>query len=196
MIRRNSEFTVEPALHENIKLRMGLAGGPKTGKTRGALELATYLAKRDGSEPSKTIVVIDAENRSSLRLTKTSKQREGEFDFQVIHLTPPYSPERYIAAIHAAIEAGAEYVIVDGISQEWNGTGGSLERVDKVAASSKSGNSYTAWGEVTPAHNRFIDAIIHCPVHIICTMRGKVQRVIEAGAVDRAFEIDHITCHG
>lgn len=50
---------------------------------------------------------------------------------------------------------------------------GCLEIVDQITQSSRSQNSYIAWGKVTPRHKKFIDAIIQSPCHIITTTRRK-----------------------
>ena len=36
-------------------------------------------------------------------------------------------------------------------------------------------NHFSAWGQVTPKHNAFIDAIIASKLHIICTIRSKTE---------------------
>ncbi len=46
----------------------------------------------------------------------------------------------------------------------------------------RSGNSYTAWREVTPMHNRLVDKILQCPMHVVLTLRTKTEYVIEEGS--------------
>lgn len=43
----------------------------------------------------------------------------------------------------------------------------------------RTGNSYTAWRDVTPQHNRLVDCILQCNMHIAATLRTKVEYVIE-----------------
>jgi len=45
----------------------------------------------------------------------------------------------------------------------------------KIVDSSRSGNSYTAWRQVTPLHNKLVEAMITSPAHIIATMRSKMD---------------------
>src|SRR5260363_251432 len=40
------------------------------------------------------------------------------------------------------------------------------------------GNSYTAWAEVTPRHNAFVEALLQSPLHILVTMRSKQDFVL------------------
>lgn len=180
MLKNNTtEFSVVVARHEGFRLRMALSGAPKTGKSDGALECATAICKRMGltrKEMRSAIVVIDAESRSSRRLARSKKRREREYLFSVIDLAAPYSPERYVRAMRAAIDAGAKVLIVDGISPEWSGPGGVLEIVDETPGRSK----YTSgWREATPRHNFFINELLHCPAHLICTMRSKMEHATE-----------------
>jgi hypothetical protein len=51
--------------------------------------------------------------------------------------------------------------------------------VDRIAARSQSKNSFTAWREVTPEHNRLVDTLTSCPMHLICTLRAKTEYVLE-----------------
>ena len=59
------------------------------------------------------------------------------------------------------------------------GKGGVLEMHDAAAAQEKGGNSYTAWRVVTPEHNRLVDTILQAPLHLIATLRSKIEYVQE-----------------
>lgn len=56
--------------------------------------------------------------------------------------------------------------------------GGCLEMVDKIAPKYK-GNTWAAWSEITPKHREFIDAILHSSIHIIVTLRSKMDTIQE-----------------
>ena len=43
----------------------------------------------------------------------------------------------------------------------------------------RSGNGYTAWRDVTPLHNKLVDKILQCPMHVAATLRTKTEYVIE-----------------
>jgi hypothetical protein len=156
----------EKATKEKAKARIALTGPPGSGKTFTALRVATALA--DGGP----IALIDTERGSA------SKYADA-FDFDVATLEKSHAPETYIKAIRAAAAAGYPVLIVDSLSHEWAGLGGALEMKDRITAESKSGNSYVAWGEVTPKHQRFIDAVLSFPGHLIATMRSKTAYVLE-----------------
>ena len=54
--------------------------------------------------------------------------------------------------------------------------------VEQITKRSNSKNSFNAWGEATPIHNRLIDAITRSSMHIIATMRSKTEYVVEMGS--------------
>lgn len=70
-----------------------------------------------------------------------------------------------------------EVCIADSLTHAWSGQGGLLEKQGNI--SKRTGNSYTAWREVTPLHNKMIDAILQTDMHFICTMRAKTEYVQE-----------------
>ncbi len=70
-----------------------------------------------------------------------------------------------------------EFLIIDSLSHAWSGEGGLLDMQASIAK--RSGNSYTAWRDVTPLHNRLVDKILQCPMHVAATLRTKTEYVIE-----------------
>jgi hypothetical protein len=147
------------------KLRIGISGPSGSGKTYSALLLASGLT----NEWAK-ICVIDTENGSA-------DVYDNLGAYNVITLVAPYSPERYIEAIKAAEKAGMEIVIVDSTSHEWDGKGGCLESNELLAQSKFKGNSWAAWSQTTPRHQRFIEALVTSSCHIITTARSKTDTI-------------------
>lgn len=155
------------AERKNAKLRLALAGPTGSGKTLGAL----LLAKGIGGK----IAVADTENSSA-------ELYEDVVEFKHANIQPPYTPEKFIDAIHAAEKAGFDTLILDSITHEWSGVGGCLEIVDKLASTTFKGNSWGAWSQVTPRHRKFIDAMLQSSINIIVTMRSKMDTVqVDAG---------------
>lgn len=150
------------AERKQAKLRLALSGPSGSGKTTGAL----LIAKGIGGK----IAVLDTERGSASLYADLC-------DFDVVELGPPYTPENYINIIHEAERAGYTTLVLDSITHEWNGQGGILEIVDVVAKSKFRGNSYAAWNEGTPRHQKFIDAMLASSMHIIATMRSKAVYV-------------------
>lgn len=157
------------ASRKQLKIKIGLSGSSGSGKTASALLLAYGMTGDWGK-----IALIDTENRSSELYVGAKFGDTVIGDFNVIHLAPPFSPERYIECIQACMEVNdIEVVILDSMSHEWDGKGGVLD-----IHSNMPGNSFTNWGKLTPRHNRFIDAIIQANKFVICTMRTKQDYVL------------------
>lgn len=150
----------QKATRKKAKLRLALTGPSGSGKTFGALMIAKGIGGR--------IACIDTEKGSASLYSHI-------VDFDVMELAPPYSPERYIAAIQEAEQAGYNTLIVDSTTHEWSGAGGVLELLDQVATAKFRGNSWSAWNEMTPRHRNFIDAMLQSNMHIIATGRSKTE---------------------
>lgn len=148
------------AVRKKAKLRLALTGPSGSGKTYGALLIAKGLGGK--------IAVIDTEHGSA-------SLYDHLCEFDVLELTPPYSPERYIAAIKAAEKAGYETLIIDSTTHEWSGSGGCLEINEQTAQAKFRGNTWSAWNDTTPRHRAFIDAMLQADMHVIATGRSKTE---------------------
>ena len=158
------------AERKRAKARIALCAPAGGGKTHSALLIAKGLGGK--------IAVIDTENGSAE--LEAGKPNIPEFD--VITMHAPFDPIKYIAAIDAAEKAGYDIVIIDSLTHAWAGTGGLLDKVDTISKASKSGNSYTAWRDVTPLHNKLVDKMLQSTCHIIATMRSKTDYVLETNS--------------
>lgn len=146
------------AARTKARLRMALIGPSGSGKTFSALALATGLGGR--------IALIDTERGSG-------ELYADLFDYDTLQLEPPFTPKKYIDAIRAAEEAGYSSVIVDSLSHAWAGEGGILDIHDNSTRGSRSGNGFQAWKDVTPQHERIVNAILGAKIHVIGTIRTK-----------------------
>lgn len=155
----------QKATKKKAKLRLAFIGPAGTGKTYSALAVARGLVGPDGK-----IAVMDTEHGSASKYA-------SEFEFDVVE-PETFSPQVYIDTIRAAEEAGYDALIIDSLSHAWMGKDGALEMVDAAAARNR-GNSFAGWRDVTPLHNRMIDAMLACRLHLIVTMRSKTEWVVE-----------------
>lgn len=153
----------QKATKKRSKLRLGLIGPPGTGKTYTALAIASGLGKK--------IAVIDSEHGSASLYADI-------FQFDALNLEE-CSPQNYIQLIGAAEQHGYDVVVIDSLSHAWMGKGGALEQVDNAAKRSQSGNTFNAWRDVTPWHNRLVEAMVASPLHVIATLRSKMEYVVE-----------------
>jgi KaiC/GvpD/RAD55 family RecA-like ATPase len=150
------------AERKKAKLRLALSGTSGSGKTYGALQIAKGIGGK--------VAVLDTERGSASLYADM-------MDFDVVELGPPYEPERFVEVMDAAAKAGYDVLVIDSITHEWKGAGGMLEIVDNIARAKFRGNSYAAWNEGDKRHRRFVDAMLHSPMHIIVTMRSKAVYV-------------------
>lgn len=147
-------------------LKIGISGTSGSGKTYSALKIA-YGITKDWNK----VAVIDTENGSAELYSHLG-------EYSVCSITPPFTPQKYIEAINNAVECGFEVLIIDSLSHAWTGEGGLLDIQDKATKASKSGNSFNAWREVTPLHNKLVDTILQAKCDVIITTRAKSEYVI------------------
>lgn len=134
-----------------VKIKIGVAGPAGSGKTYSSLLLAYGLCG-DWNK----ICVIDAENGSA-------ELYEELGEYWVIPLNS-FTPEKYIEAINSCVKNGIEVIIIDGITPEWEYC---------LRAQSELGGKYQDWAKVTPRHDKFKNAILQAPCHVISTVRKK-----------------------
>ena len=156
-------FEIKRATKFASKLRLALIGISGSGKTYSALEIAKTLGKR--------ICLIDTEFGSASKYA-------DKFEFDTLPLDT-FSPLTYVEAIEQVDKQNYDVIIVDSLSHAWMGKDGALEQVDKAAKRSQSSNTYVAWRDVTPMHNKLVDSLLRVRAHLIVTMRAKSEYVME-----------------
>lgn len=162
-------FETGVARRERTPIAIGIIGPSGSGKTKSALRLADGMARVN---PGPTWVV-DTNNRRSLHHAR-------EHAFEVVHFPPPYSPSDYADAIEVALKGGARRVIIDSISDEWEGDGGvldmhedELERITKGDAARRDACNQAAWIRPKRQHNKFKLWLFQQPADLILTFRAK-----------------------
>lgn len=156
-------LSFKKATKTQSRARIALVGPSGSGKTYTALSFARHLGAR--------VALIDTERGSASKYA-------DEFQFDVLELEE-FSPLNYVEAIGAAVREGFDVLVIDSLSHAWSGAGGALELVDRAAKKAQSGNSFGAWREVTPLHNKLVDSILRADCHVIVTMRAKTEYVQE-----------------
>ena len=152
----------QKATRHQAKLRLALIGPAGAGKTYTALKVAEGLGGK--------IALIDTERGSASKYSHVT-------NFDVLELVS-FAPDRYIEAIHDAEENGYGVLVIDSLSHAWSGKDGILEFVDKRKAQSR-GNDFAVWRDATPLQNKLVDTILGAKLHVIATMRTKMEYVIE-----------------
>jgi hypothetical protein len=164
---------LKKATRKKVYLRLNLSAPSGAGKTYSALLMA-YGITGDWTK----IAVIDTENGSASLYSHLG-------DFNVIDLSPPFSPERYMMSIDTCVNAGMEVIIVDSSSHEWSGQGGCLEINEKLAQAKYKGNTWSAWNETTPRHDAFVNHVLQARAHVITCTRSKTESVMEGNKVKK-----------
>jgi hypothetical protein len=145
------------AQRKQAKIKLALSGPSGSGKSVSSLLLASGMA--DWSK----IAVIDTENHSADLYAHLG-------NYNVLQLSKPFTPERYIKAIEVCENASMDVIILDSITHEWDGSGGILDLHGNMP-----GNSFTNWAKMTPRHNAFVQKILDANAHIIATIRTKTD---------------------
>ncbi|SEE79265.1 AAA domain-containing protein [Bradyrhizobium lablabi] len=150
-------FHFAPAVRESVTLLIALAGASGSGKTFSALRLAKGMA------PTGKIAFIDTEARRGLHYAE-------EFDFLHSDMRPPFRPAAFIEGIRAAEAAGAEVVIIDSFSHEYDGQGGIMDWADELEADGT--KSPGNWKVPKGAHKKLMNALLQCRASIIFCLRA------------------------
>lgn len=177
-------LSFKKAVRKRVRLKIGMSAPAGGGKTLSSLILAYGLLKGEHPDWSDeqiwgAICIMDSENASAELYTGYDVVKSGVRigEFNVIPMEAPFTADTYISGINLAKENGIEVCIIDSLTPLWNGVGGMLEKQGNI--SKRSGNSYTAWREITPEFNRFVDTMLQTDMHIIATMRSKTDYVQE-----------------
>ncbi len=148
------------------KAKILLTGPSGSGKTFSALRFARGLGGR--------VAVIDTENNSA---SLYADQFPG-WEYFVLPISPPYTAQKYFAAIDDAAREKFDILIIDSATHLWAGEGGLLQQKD--ALDTRGGNSFTNWNSIGKMFEQFKSKVLHSPIHVICTARSKQEYIIEA----------------
>jgi AAA domain-containing protein len=161
-------FQFAPAKRDNVSILIALAGASGSGKTYSALTLAKGLS------PTGKIAFIDTEARRGLHYAE-------EFQFVHADMRPPFAPPRFIEAIRSAEATGAEVVIIDSFSHEYDGEGGIIDFADRLA--SEGVKSPGNWKEPKLSHKKMMNALLQCHASVIFCLRAdeKIEILREGG---------------
>lgn len=149
-------FEIRKAQRQGARLLIQLSGVSGSGKTYTALQLAYGLAGNNADK----VVMIDTENRRGSLYAESLPQ-----PFNIIDFYAPFSPARYIQAIEAACNAGAEVIVIDSVTHEWESEGG----CEWIANQTR----FPDWKRAKAEHKRFMTYMLQSPAHIIACTRAR-----------------------
>ncbi len=149
-------FEIRKAQRQGARLLIQLSGVSGSGKTYTALQLAYGMAGKDAGK----VVLIDTENRRGSLYANALPQ-----PFNIIDFYAPFSPGRYIEAIETACRSGAEVIVIDSVTHEWESEGG----CEWIANQSR----FPDWKRAKAEHKRFMTYMLQSPAHIIACTRAR-----------------------
>lgn len=169
----------EKAVRQKVKASILIEGLSGFGKSGAAIEIAIGLVK--GLQEK--ITAIDTENKSLNLydgLTLTSGIKCKPLDVYSISPEDGFAPSNYLACKEAAVQDGKEALIMDSITHAWTRTGGILDIVARIQATTKNPNKYAAWNdpEVVAEKNMLFDMVRDDRLHTILTVRSKEKHEI------------------
>lgn len=161
-------FTFRPAIRESVPLLIGIAGGTGSGKTYSAMLIAKGLAG------DKRFAVLDTE-------AGRAKHYADQFVFDHGDLAPPFTPDRYAEAIHAADSAGYPVIVVDSMSHVWAGDGGCLDMQESEfqRMGGRDSVKMASWIKPKTQHKQMVSKLLQLRAHVILCFRAepKVEMV-------------------
>lgn len=159
------------------RIKIGLAGPSRSGKTYSAIRIAIGLAGGDQAG----VYMIDTEGTAGIYKATFPGIR-------VAHLSPPYSYERYQETIDAAAAAGAKVIIVDSMSHAHEGPGGLLEQhdaeLDRMAGQDfgkRERVKFAAWIKPKAAFTTFCNRQAQAGPHMVFCFRAKEKLKLVRG---------------
>lgn len=168
---------IEQVERAGARVVVAFAGVSGSGKTYTALQFACGLA---GGDPAK-VGMLDTENR---RGRLYADVLPGPFAYG--ELEPPFSPDRYIAAIDEFAKTGIEVLVVDSVTHEYEGTGGILEIQSKYPRGPK------GWAIVKEKHKRFVNRLLQAPFHVVVCVRAREKTDFSDPSAPRSRGVEPI----
>lgn len=166
------------AERKNIPALLALAGASGSGKTFSALLVASGLVGEGGK-----VAFIDTEmGRGAMYADEPLVMSALPQGYDIVELTPPYTPARYLEAMDMAVKAGYQCIIIDSVTHEWEGEGGCSDMAERNKL-----NGLPNWALAKKEHKKFVNKLLTMPVHVICCLRArektKPEKDTETGKV-------------
>lgn len=176
MIKENEDIIhFEEFTRKGTSVLICLFGFSGCGKTLSAINIAKGLG-------GKTFFLDTETGRGRVYAEDAKGFTYGE-------LTPPFTPERYIAAFKQIQRAGFDNLILDSGSHEWDGLGGMLEIADNKEIAAGKNIGLAKWS-VKNRHKSFMGTLMASRMNIIICLRAKDRYVQEGKGKDMEIYTD------
>ena len=154
-----------------IRLRLLVSGPAKSGKTYTGLRCARALMKAYNID---RLGIIEAGEYNNTEKYHGELIDDWPADFGLIKLTDSFAPDEYASALDTFEDADYKLVLIDSLSHEWTGKGGTLQIADKPS------QLFGGWKVATPQHDALFETINRSNMHIIACVRAKSDYVVQA----------------
>ena len=156
---------IAPVTRKGMKLLMSFFGLSETGKTLSALKVMAGVQP----DPRKR-GLLDTEGGERGRAYMDAI--EGGYMYGA--LTAPFTPERYMEALHDFVAAGVTDLCVDSVSHAWFAAGGILDMVENATEK----NDMAKWAKPKRRLGKLTGQWLGCGLNLYLCSRGK-QPLIE-----------------
>ena len=158
---------IRKAVRSKVFLKIAVMGPAGSGKTYGSLGLAGGLAETG------KILLVDTENSSA-------SYYADRFNFDVVDMHAPFTSQKYMEVLAEAVRLGYEAIVFDSLSHEWSASGGVLDK--KADFDRLKGEKWGNWQDAKKPHSLFKEAWLQAPIHVIATMRSKMEYALETNS--------------
>lgn len=155
---------IKKAVRQRIWLKIAVMGPSGAGKTYGGIAMAEGLASTG------RVLLVDTENGSA-------SYYADKWDFDVVDMHAPFTSQKYLEVLNEAVRLGYEVIVFDSMSHEWAASGGVLDK--KADFDRAKGEKWGNWQDAKKPHALFKEAWLQAPIHVIATMRSKMEYVLE-----------------
>jgi hypothetical protein len=170
----------KPAVRFAVKLKAAFDGPTGSGKTEGALEIATALCREYGGR----FAVADTEALGEQ--AGAASLYADRYSFDTI-LVPGADPATLEAVIDAAVAQKYTALVIDTMSHAWKAVTDAKEQHE---LNDSRANKWTLWGIYGPKWDRLLAKVIRSDIHLLVTMRSKMaHEQVEQGGVKKIVKL-------
>lgn len=112
--------------------------------------------------------------------------------YNTIRMSEPFAPSRYVEAVRFAEQQGADVIVIDQISNAWEGIGGVLDLAGQNEESGKKG--LAVWKTPKMEHAKMMVRLLQSPCPIIVCLRAKYKsRQVKQNGKTEIVKDDYLT---
>jgi hypothetical protein len=100
-------------------------------------------------------------------------------------MSPPFTPDDYLAALHHCVDRGAKTIVIDSMSHEhdavleWHES--EIDRLSRGDEAKRDKVKFSAWIEPKRSRQRLINGILRVPANVIFCFRAKEKLKVIPG---------------